>query len=310
MLKSKFLHFKNKLIKYRIIFYFNALIFIIIFNYYLYFLPSIKINNYYKKRIKYLNRLHVTYNESNLITFQDKLNWLVIHDTNKLKGKCSDKILLHYYAKRKIGKDICNKILKIYHSENEIDINELPNQFVLKANHGSGYNFIVKDKNKFNMTYAKIHLKKWMNIDYGVRRSEFHYSFINKRIFVEEYIGKNLKNYKFLCYNGKPKYIYVSIKEGNYKYRNFYDMNWNFIPFYCLSEPHPKYHYPKPKFFKLMKKYAKILSQDFKFVRVDLYELENEVRLGELTFIPMNSFFRCKNKEQEIEIGKELVIKN
>jgi hypothetical protein len=150
----------------------------------------------------------------------------------------------------------------------------------------------------------------WLNIDYGQMGAEFHYSFINKRILVEEYLGKALKNYKFLCYDGNPKYVYVSIKEGENKYRNFYDMNWKFINFICLSEPHPKYHYPKPKLFELMKEYATKLSKNFKFVRVDLYELENEIRLGELTFIPMNSFFYCKSKDQEIELGKGIIINN
>jgi hypothetical protein len=304
MLKSK------KRTNFKIKISFCALLFTIIFNFFLPFLYKIKIDKYYHKRIKYINSLHRKYNESHLITFGDKLNWLVIHDTNLLKGKCADKILLHNYSKRKLGKDICNKILKIYHSEKEIDLNDLPNQFVLKTNHGSGFNIIVEDKKQFNLTKAKIILKKWMKIDYGVKGAEFHYSFINKKIFVEEYIGKSLKNYKFLCYNGKPKYVYVSIKEGKQKYRNFYDMKWKFVPFHCLSKPHPKYHYPKPNLFKLMKKYAIILSKDFKFVRVDLYELDNEVRLGELTFIPMNSFFRCKNKNQEIELGKDIITNN
>ena len=300
----------KKKINYKIIISFNFLLFIILFNYFLPFLNDIKINNYYHKRIKYINKLNRSYNESNLITFEDKLNWLVIHDTNLLKGKCADKILLHRYSKRKLGKDICNKILKVYHSEKEIDINQLPNQFVLKTNHGSGFNIIVEDKKKFNLALAKKMLRKWMKINYGINGAEFHYSFINRKIFAEEYIGKNLKNYKFLCYNGKPKYVYVSIKEGNHKYRNFYDMNWKFIPFHCLSKPHPKYHYPKPKLFKLMKNISIILSKDFKFVRVDLYESENEIRLGELTFIPMNSFFYCKNKKQEIELGRDIIIKN
>jgi hypothetical protein len=286
------------------------LIFIIISHYYLSFHLKTKVNNYYKARINFIHSLNKTYNESNLLTFEDKLNWLAIHDTNKLKGKCSDKILLHYYSKKKIGKDICNKILKIYNSEKEINIKQLPNQFVLKTNHGSGFNIIVENKTEFNLTQAKTLLMNWLNIDYGKIGTEFHYSFINKKILVEEYIGSNLKNYKFLCFNGKPKYVYVSIKEGEFKYRNFYDMNWKFINFFCLSEPHPKYHYPKPKYFELMKKYAILLSKDFKFVRVDLYELENEIRLGELTFLPMNSFFYCKNKEQEIELGKEIIVKN
>jgi len=97
-----------------------------------------------------------TYNESNLITFEDKINYLIIHDSNRLKGRCADKIFLHYYSKKKIRKDICKKILKIYHSEKEIDMKELPNQFVLKANHGSGFNLIVENKTEFNLTQAKI----------------------------------------------------------------------------------------------------------------------------------------------------------
>ena len=275
--------------------------------YYLSHIFNLKLNYYYKTRTNFLLSLNKTYNESNLVTFEDKLNWLAIHDINKLKGKCSDKILLHYYSKKKIGKDICNKILKIYNSVKDINIKELPNQFVLKANHGSGFNIIVENKTEFNLTEAKALLLSWLNIDYGLMGYEFHYSFINRKIFVEEYIGKTLKNYKFLWYNGKPKYVYVSIKEGEYKYRNFYDMNWKFINFFCLSEPHPKYHYPKPKLFELMKKYATSLSKDFKFVRVDLYELQHEIRLGELTFIPMNSYFYCKDKDQEIELGKEII---
>ena len=139
---------------------------------------------------------------------------------------------------------------------------------------------------------------------------EFHYSFIKRKIFLEEYIGDNLKNYKFLCYNGQPKYVYVSLVVGNNKYRNFYDMNWNFLDFHCLSEPNPIYQYKKPKFFNLMKEYAKKLSNDFIFVRVDLYELENEVRLGEMTFTPMNSDFKCKNITDEIILGRDIKIIN
>ena len=86
-------------------------------------------------------------------------------------------------------------------------------------------------------------------------------------------------------------------------------MNWKFINFYCLSRPHPTYIYPKPKFFDVMKIYAKKLSNNFKFVRVDLYELKNEIRLGELTFTPMGGFFFCKNKKDEIKLGIDIKIK-
>ena len=182
---------------------------------------------------------------------------------------------------------------------------------MIKTNHGSGYNIIVKEKKSFNLFNAKKTLNKWMKINYGKYSTEFHYSFINKKVFIEEFIGSNLKNYKFLCYNGNPQYVYVSnIKEGKKKYRNFYDMNWNFLNFHCLSKPHPTFIYPKPKLFDKMKIYAKKLSNNFKFVRVDLYELKNnEIRLGELTFAPMNSFFYCKNKRDEIKLGLNIKIK-
>ena len=86
-------------------------------------------------------------------------------------------------------------------------------------------------------------------------------------------------------------------------------MNWNFLNFYCLSKPHPTYIYKQPKFFDKMKIYAQKLSKNFKFVRVDLYQIKNnEIRLGELTFAPMNSFFYCKNKEDEIKLGFDIKI--
>ena len=209
------------------------------------------------------------------------------------------------FQKKKLGKDICNKILKIYKNAKEIKLDELPEKFVLKTNHGCGFNIIVNNKSKLNVEDAKRALSHWISIDYG-KSTEFHYSFIKRKIFAEEFLGENLKNYKFLCYSGRPKYVYVSIKDNGTKYRNFYDMDWKFLNFSCLSEPHPTYKYKKPKLFELMKEYSSKLSSDFKFVRVDLYELENEVRLGELTFAPMNSGFFCKNKSHEIELGKDI----
>ena len=265
-----------------------------------------KIERRYEYKYHLLKKYNRKYNESNLVTFDDKLNWLMIHDSTKLKSKCADKILLHKFSKFILGKDYCNKILKIYKNANEINLTELPDKFVLKTNHGSGFNIIVTNKSLINIDKAKKMLSDWMKIDYG-SGGEFHYSYIKRKIFAEEFIGETLKNYKFLCYYGKPKYVYVSIKEHGNKYRNFYDMDWNLLPFVCLSKRHPTYKYEKPKFFELMKKMAAKLSKRFIFVRVDLYELENEVRLGELTFTPMAAYFHCQKLEDEITLGKDII---
>jgi hypothetical protein len=138
------------------------------------------LNNYYRKRVHYLKINNIIYDKSKLITLQDKINWLSINDVNELKGNCSDKILLHEYSKKKLGKDICNKIIKIYNNPEDINFNELPEQFVLKTNHGSGFNIIVEKKENCNLKQIKSNLTNWMKIDYGEFSTEFHYSFINQ----------------------------------------------------------------------------------------------------------------------------------
>ena len=218
------------------------------------------VNYYYIHRMKFIHSSKRKYNESNILTFEDKLNWIAIHDVNKLKGKCSDKILLHEYSKRILKKDICNKILKIYNDPSEINLNELPEQFVLKTNHGSQFNIIVNNRSEFDLDLAKKQLSNWLNINYGKQCAEYHYMFIKRKVFAEEYIGQSLNNYKFFCYHSKPIFIYLSKKIGDNKYRTFFDMNWNKLNFNCITKSDPINNYTKPKTFELMKEYAHKLS--------------------------------------------------
>ena len=110
---------------------------------------------YYRERKKYFRR----YNELNLVTFQDKLNYLVIHESPEYKSNIVDKIKLSEYSKKILGKNICVPILKIYNNANEINLDELPDKFVLKCNHGSGMNIFCKDKSKFDLEKSKIQFK-------------------------------------------------------------------------------------------------------------------------------------------------------
>ena len=110
---------------------------------------------YIKSRGKFLKRVGVNYNDSNVTTIQEKINWLTIHENPEYKANIVDKILLHEYSKKILGKDICVPILKIYNSSKEIDLNELPDKFVLKCNHGSAMNILCNNKSKLNIKEAK-----------------------------------------------------------------------------------------------------------------------------------------------------------
>ena len=123
---------------------------------------------YEKSRHKLMNT-----RKSKLTTIQEKLNYLIIHESPDYKSKIVDKILLHEYSKKVLGKDICVPIIKIYETIDDINFNELPNKFVLKCNHGSGMNIICNDKSKLNITKTRYLLNKWMNANYGFQNSEF-----------------------------------------------------------------------------------------------------------------------------------------
>lgn len=264
---------------------------------------------YMKLRIQFLSKRNITYNENNLVTFQDKLNYLIIHESPEYKSLLVDKIKLHAYSKKVLGKDICVPILKIYDNINKINFEDLPNQFVLKLNHGSGMNIICKNKSKLNISETLKILEKWKNFNYGLNRTEFQYLYVKRKIFAEKYLSDNLINYKIFCINGHPKFIRVrKIKKNeNIKITYHYNLNWELNNLESGLKGYirdPNETIPKPKNLDLMIKYAKLLSQEFVFVRVDLYDVNNTVYLGELTFSPRNNQIYRENKEQSINMGK------
>ncbi len=250
---------------------------------------------------------NMTYDESNLVTIQDKINYLTIHESPDYKSKIVDKIGLHEYSKKVLGKDICVPILKIYNHSNEVNLDELPNKFVLKCNHGSGMNIICNNKEYFNITVAKTLLNKWLSENYGIINYEFQYLNVKPKIFAEEFLKDNIEDYKVYCFHGKPKFIRVQKTiEGENKINNYYDLDWKLtdletgLPHYHRME---NYTFQKPKKLNLMIEYAKKLSSEFVFVRVDFYEFNETIYLGELTFTPSNGIFRLKNQEQCIYLG-------
>lgn len=245
-------------------------------------------------------------------TIQEKIQWLKIFDTTPLKTKCADKIKVHEYCREKLGEDICVPILKTYAKTSEINWEELPNQFVIKCNHGSGMNIIVKDKSKLNKVEAISKLNKWMATDFAFQNGcELQYHNIPRKIFVEKYEEdenqkSSLYDYKFWCFNGEPKFYTINNGFGHGDIL-YYKMNGEVMNPYNVSLNND---YKKPENFDLMAEYAKKLSEDFKFVRVDFYEINKKVYLGELTFTPGSGFFRYKDSKYDKIFGDMLDLKN
>ena len=253
------------------------------------------------------------YNDSNINTIQDKLNWLLIHDNPIQKANIVDKILLHNYSKKIIGKDICVPILKIYNSVEEIDFNELPDKFVLKCNHGSGMNILCNNKSNLNIIDAKSKLNKWIKINFGLFGYEYQYLKVKRKIFAEKFLSNNINDYKIYCFNGEPKFIRVQkLLDNDTKINNYYNLDWSINEIETGLGNHfirrPDILFEKPKNLELMLKYAKIFSHNFSFVRVDLYDINDTIYLGELTFSPSNCKFKCKDLNQSIYLGKLLNI--
>ena len=145
-------------------------------------------------------------NDSNLLTIQEKLKYLLVHESPDFKSKIVDKILLHNYSIQKIGVDICVPIIKIYNNSKDIKLEELPDKFVLKCNHGSGMNILCNNKSNFNFDKAKFDLNNWMKVNYGLRMSEFQYLNVDRKIFAEVYLKDILFSWNSKIYKSSKAY--------------------------------------------------------------------------------------------------------
>ena len=266
---------------------------------------------YLKGREYIMKQQNKNFNISNVLTIQDKLNYLLVHESPENKSEIVDKILLRNYSTKIIGRDLCVPILKIYNNVDEINLSELPDKFVLKCNHGSGMNIVCKNKEKFNLEEAKNKLKKWMNINYGLASFEYQYINIKRKIFAEKYLTDDIIDYKVNCFNGEPKLIRIKRHVNGVNVNNFYDLNWTLtnIEFnYSDFKRDVSIKTNKPINFEKMLDYARTLSNKFCFCRVDFYEVDNVLYLGEMTFSPTNVEMNFNNRSISLYLGNFLNI--
>ena len=245
-------------------------------------------------------------------SFNEKLQWLKLYyfPNIELVIQCTDKYKVRKYIKDKGYEKTLVPLIGEWNDTEEIKWEDLPNKFVLKCNHGCAYNLICNNKKEFDKKKAEKKLNIWLKEDFGAFNIELHYSKIkHHKIICEEFLGENLTDYKFFCFNGQPKFIYVSkdlIHDRQAKI-GFFNLDGSKME---LKRDDYKNinNIEMPNFYNEMLDMATSLCKDFPFVRVDFFVTKSRYYFAELTFTPSACMMPFNPKNIDLEWGTLLNI--
>ena len=258
-------------------------------------------------RLKYFIRMKKMLNIKRPQTFNEKLQWLKLHDRNPEYTKMVDKYEVRKYIAEKIGEEHLIPLLGVWDSFEEIDFDKLPAQFVLKCTHDSGGLVVCKDKSKLNLELSRKKINKCLKTNYYWHAREWPYKNVKPRIIAEQLMkdGDNnfLPVYKFFCFSGVPKIIQTiqNDKQPNESI-DYFDTDWKLLN---IRQNYPNSEAPmeKPEQLSKMLKIVECLSKGIKFVRVDLYSINNKVYFSEFTFYSDAGFAKFHPEKQDYIIG-------
>lgn len=241
-------------------------------------------------RLKYWYHFRKLPDLNNPRTFNEKIQWLKLYDRKPIYSKMVDKYEAKSYIEAIIGKEYIIPSFGVWESFEDIPFDNLPEQFVLKTTHDCGGVVICKKKNEFNKEKAKRFLKSHLERNYYYEGREWPYKNVQPRILAEAYMentaSSDLKDYKFFCFDGVVKALFIAADRQSLEEEtkfDFYDENFNHLDI-RNGHPNSKVEVEKPQNFELMKELASKLSKGFPHLRVDFYEVDGNVYVGELTF--------------------------
>lgn len=271
--------------------------------------PFIKSDELYLKIVYWLS-MGKRLNLKNPKTFNEKLQWLKLYNRKPEYTIMVDKVKAKEYVAKIIGKEHIIPTLGVWDDPDEIDFDALPNQFVLKCNHNSGMGMcICRNKSKLDIAKVKRELRKGLRQDYYMTNREWPYKNVPRKIMAEKFMQDgnkpDLTDYKFFCFNGEPKMMYVSHDNAEHATTDFFDMDYNRLPI-RMKDPNSEVLPEQPKEFEEMKQYARQLSKNMPFLRVDFYVICHVVYFGELTFFHNSGLTPIRPTEWEYKIGKWL----
>lgn len=244
-------------------------------------------------------------------TFTEKLQYLKVYDHQPIYTQMADKIGMRSFVDERIGKGHTVPILGCWNHFKEIDFHVLPSRFALKCTHDSGSYVICRNKDSLDKKEAEKRISSSLKRNYYRTTREWQYKNIEPRIIAEAYLedreGKPLTDYKFFCFNGEPKFMYAEEESAERPTQAIFDMEYRKLPFSMEDESSDDLPL-KPKCFDEMKFYAEKLSESVPFLRVDMYEVNGVIYIGEMTFYHYGGFTPFKPVGWDLKLGEWITL--
>lgn len=245
-------------------------------------------------------------------SFNEKLNWMKLNYYNPIESRAIDKYEFKKYINEKLGSGYVVPLIGVYKDVNDIDFSKLPDKFVIKTTGNGSLTGveIVKDKSLLDTDFIKYKfnnlLQEWNTVYYSCLSKG--YETIQPRIIIEEYVEEisgQLYDYKFFCFHGNAKFVYVAVDHfpGVVSKISLYDLDWKKLPVQYNNHPPIDREIPKPQNFDKMVELAERLAEDFPFVRVDFYNVKDKILVGELTFTPGGAFGAYSPRSWDYKMG-------
>lgn len=236
----------------------------------------------------------------------EKIQWLKLHYRDPLQIQCADKAAARDYVKKTIGADLLVPMLGVYQDANKIPFGELPDSFIIKSTHASGWNLLCTSKQELDVSAAREQIARWISSSFFPVGREWVYKHIPRAVIVEELIadgqGRPPDDYKIFTFHGEPKFIQVCRKQTNGERRDLYTPDWERIP--CeYGFPNIESRVPRPENLSELLDLAGKLAKPFPFVRVDLYNVDERIYFGELTFFPAKGAVKSRPRSFERQFG-------
>lgn len=259
--------------------------------------------------LRYRMRLGKWPNLKNPTLYTEKIQWLKLYDRKSEYTKMVDKYEAKKYIADIVGEQYIIPTYGVWDQFDEIDFNRLPNRFVLKCTHNSGGVIVCLDKKELDLEKARKTIEECLKENYYWHSREWQYKNVKPRIIAEEYLydtrypDDSIMDYKFLCFDGEPKLIYYAEENTDDPYADIYDMEFRKQEMQ-FPEPNSPVVAETPDRFEEMKMLAGKLAKGFPHLRVDFYDVNGKLYVGELTFYHCAGIFKIQPQKWDKILGE------